>query len=216
MKLSFISPLCLIGAGDFSQDVFNLVKENFPVVAADGGANHLREISVTPECVIGDMDSIEDLGFFRKNTKVICVADQNSTDLEKCLQRIDAPLFIAIGFLGSRFDHSLEIMHVFEKYSDKNIIFLSEYDVIFLLPRIWKISLPLETRISFYPLREVKCLKSHGLKYPVDGLMMKQGVQIGTSNENSEKHVSVEQEETGLVCIMPINQYKKILKSLSL
>lgn len=216
MKLSFISPVCLVGAGDFSRNVFELVKEDFPVIAADGGANHLRAINVMPHCVIGDLDSIEGREFFEANTQVIQVSEQDSTDLEKCLQRIDTPLFLAMGFVGSRFDHNLEIMHVFEKYAYKNIIFFSGDDVIFKLPRVWVASIAIGTRISLYPLKETRILSASGLKYSIDDLVMKQGEQIGTSNENFEEHMYIEQEEAGLVCIMPIDQYKKILKSLVL
>jgi len=202
--INYKTAVYLVGNGDISVKHFDkLIKSEIPIIAADGGANRLKRLGLIPEIVVGDMDSIKDKEFFEKHSRLIEIKEQNSTDLEKCLRTISAPLYLALGFIGTRFDHSLEILHVLQSNPDKNIIFFSQRDVIFLIAKKWKSKFPLGTRLSFYPLKKTKISSSKGLKWPLDGLTMEQGKLIGTSNENIKKEIEIIQEERGLIAIIP-------------
>jgi thiamine pyrophosphokinase len=203
MKIKFTEPCFLIGAGQTEKkDFLDLYKIKSPLVAVDGGANSLNTWKIKPDIIIGDMDSVEDLTKF-KQSQILKISEQNTSDLEKCLLNIEAPLFLAFGFIGSRFDHGLEILHISQKYPRVHIIFFSEDDAIFLIPKKWEINLPLNTRISLYPLSPTKIKHSEGFKYPLGGLTLEQGNQIGTSNENIQKEVSLEKIEGTLLGIIP-------------
>lgn len=210
----FDSPVCLVGEGELPETQFrSLYSDGSPLIAADGGANYLRAWNVLPHAVVGDMDSLEDRDYFETHSQVLHVEDQDTTDLEKCLLRTEAPYFYALGFIGNRFDHTLEILHFLEKYPQKQIFFFSKQDVIFKIPRVWEAELPVGTRLSLYPLRETALRSSRGLKYPLDGLTMAQGQQIGTSNETDAPSLRIEQETAGLIGIVPYQFHHIITQS---
>ena len=48
-----------MGGADFSEELFKEVYDNeIPIIAADGGVNFLTEKNISPELVIGDLDSV--------------------------------------------------------------------------------------------------------------------------------------------------------------
>lgn len=215
MTFQFQTPIFLVGEGELPKAQFDLLySSKHPVIAADGGANHLRQFDIIPHCVIGDMDSLQDRAYFEAHSTVLHLEDQDSTDLEKCLNEVEAPLFLALGFIGKRFDHTLEILHILQKYTHKNIVFFSNEDVIVRLPAKCTFELPKGTRLSLYPLKETSVLKSEGLKYPLNGLVMKQGALIGTSNEVHKAPVRIEQEDESLIGIFPMAHSLTVLTSL--
>ncbi len=205
MTFQFQTPVFLVGEGELPEAQFkSLYSTDYPLIAADGGANILREFGVLPYAVIGDMDSLKDRAYFEIHSQVLHLEDQNSTDLEKCLNEVEAPFYLALGFIGKRFDHTLEILHVLEKYADKRVAFFSREDIIVRLPRHFRLQLPPQTRLSLYPLKRTQLLNSTGLKYPLKGLVMEQGQMIGTSNEQAEE---------GLIGIIPIEFSAQVLSA---
>ena len=102
--LSYSNTVYLIGNGSVHKEQFLSVYEpNAPLVAADGGANHLVQWDITPNAIIGDLDSMDDRSFWESQTKVIHIPDQDSTDFEKCAIYVLAPLYLCFGFCGSRY-----------------------------------------------------------------------------------------------------------------
>ncbi|PLX28344.1 thiamine diphosphokinase [Candidatus Parcubacteria bacterium] len=205
----------LIGTGNVIIDQFlSIYKEDSSLVAVDGGANHLKKLDIIPDKIIGDLDSLENKEYWKENTEIIEISDQNSTDLEKALENTQSKLYLAFGFEGERFDHTLQILHVLSKYLKKNIIFFAGTDIIFRLPKRWSIELPIYTRISLYPLHKTNILASEGLKWPVDELEMQQGHLIGISNKTVNSTVSIEQKKPNLVCVTHAKFYAKIMQTL--
>lgn len=212
---NYQNPVVLVGNGSFSKSCFNSAFElGFPFIAADGGANHLRNFGVFPELIIGDFDSIKEPEFFEAQSELIHLSDQNSTDLEKCLDVVSAPIYYAFGFLGSAFDHSLEVLHVLRKYLDKKIIFFSENEVIFNLSKQFKIYLPVGAQVSIYPLEQTQFIASKGLKYPLNGLNLEQGKMIGTRNETTSEELEIVYESGLCACIISKKYFNNLNKTL--
>ena len=93
----------LAGGGPFSARDLKLALARAPVpVAADSGADRLLKLGVVPQAVIGDMDSISDqaraeIPLDRQHL----VGEQLTTDFDKALRLIKAPLVLALGFAGA-------------------------------------------------------------------------------------------------------------------
>ena len=117
--------------------------------------------------------------------------EQDTTDFEKCLYSVDAPYFLAVGFLGRRFDHSLAATHILWRRRTQRVILVSEEEIVFLLPRHWRIEVPTASRVSLFPLRPIYVERSQGLRWPLDGLQLEIGQQIGTSNESAAPTVEI-------------------------
>ncbi len=169
-----------------------LLARGWPLVAADGGANSLHDQEVAPAAIIGDMDSLDDPAHWQSRTRLLHVTEQDTTDFEKCLYSINAPGIVALGFTGKRFDHTLAALHSLSVYGrEANIMLLAEQDVMWARHGRTRLQLQSGMRFSVYPLTRVGFDSSRGLEYALDGLVLEQGLAIGTSNRVIEPGVEI-------------------------
>ena len=61
-----------------------LKKISLPILAADGAANTLIHNGITPNVIIGDLDSLNH--DIVRNIRIVKDFDQNSTDFEKIME----------------------------------------------------------------------------------------------------------------------------------
>lgn len=83
-----------------------------PLLAADGGANHLARLGLRPIAVVGDLDSISDeTRAWLGEDCMIHRPDQDRTDLDKALEyaieEIGVTGLTVLAALGGRSDHDL-------------------------------------------------------------------------------------------------------------
>ncbi len=183
-QLKFDLPIILTGPADMDLDVLrSLLQQQMPLIAADGGANVLVENGIMPSAIIGDFDSVDKSYLIDDRVELIKLAEQDSSDFEKCLYSIDAPLFLAFGFVGKRFDHTLASLNTLMKYYlHKKVILISGEDISFVVNGAFSCAGQKLQNISLFPLMPIAFNNSLGLQYPLDGLELKFGGQIGTSN----------------------------------
>ena len=184
----------LIGGGPVVWNIPNLIK-GLQIVAVDGGLDICIDYSIVPNYFIGDMDSASPSAKqYAKlnNIPSNFVAEQETTDFEKALMHVDALGYVCLGFLDGRLDHSLAVLHVIQKQSQKRpILLLGSEDVVLTGPKDFRISLPVGERISIWPLGKVSFEYSTGLLYSLKNIEMVQGNLIGTSNSVSENSVQI-------------------------
>lgn len=174
------------------------------VVAADGGADVPLPAGTRLSAVIGDMDSLADQeALAAAGVAVHRLAEQETTDLEKCLQSIDAPLLVGVGFLGGRVDHELAALNALVRHPAPPVVLLGAEDVCFLCPPLLALDLPADTRVSFFPLAPAVGQVSEGLFWSVEGLAMAPGGRIGTSNRAIGGRVRVGFDAPAIVAILP-------------
>ena len=217
MYFSTQKKLLIVGGADFSEELFKEVYDNeIPIIAADGGVNFLTEKNISPELVIGDLDSVSEQKIHNiEPEKIIRISEQNSTDLEKVLFNTQSPLTIGIGFLGAQIDHELAALSALVKFSHKKIIFIGEHDIVFLVPPSFSLRSFNGMRVSLYPLDEVK-VHSDGLKWATDGLTMKPTGQLGTSNKAIGKSIHLAPDKPNLLLILPKTVLNEAISQLEL
>ncbi|MFD1809456.1 thiamine pyrophosphokinase [Gemmobacter lanyuensis] len=72
------------------------------VVAADGGADRALALGVRPAAVIGDFDSISAAAKAQlQGAQMLHLAEQETTDFDKALRSIRAPMVLALGVMGA-------------------------------------------------------------------------------------------------------------------
>ena len=163
---------------------------------------------------MGDLDSVSEQNVQNiEPKKVIRIPDQDSTDLEKVLLNTQSPLTIGIGFLGSQIDHELAALSALAKFPEKKIILIGEHDIIFLVPPNFSLRSYVGMRVSLYPLDEVK-VKSDGLKWTTNGLIMKPTGQIGTSNKAIGKIIHLTPNQPKLLLILPKKVINEVIPQL--
>jgi thiamine pyrophosphokinase len=196
--------LTLIGAGDVNKEVLSLALTYAPyLVAADGGAKLALNYGKTPNYLIGDFDSVDGDARARiPARRHLRIDDQDSTDFEKCLRVIDAPLIVGVGFLGRRLDHQLAALSALVRHADVACVLIGAHDAVFHVPKTLDIKLTPGTRFSLFPMRPVTG-RSAGLKWPIEGLSFAPGARVGTSNRVIAPQVRLTMDGPGMLVIVP-------------
>jgi len=207
-------PVALIGGAYVPEHVLDrALLHGQRVFAADGGAAALVARGVIPEAVIGDFDSLsDDVRASLPGEALHKVAEQDSTDFEKCISRIEAPLIVGAGFSGARVDHQLAVCNVLVRWPARRCVLISEDDAMFLAPPSMALNLPEGCRVSLFPMGVVEG-RSDGLNWPIDGLVLTPDGQIGTSNY-AVGPVQLSVTAPKLLVIVPVRHLDGIVRML--
>lgn len=205
----------LAGGGPFSARDLRLALARAPLaVAADSGADRLLRFGVMPQAVIGDMDSISprakaEIPVARQHL----VAEQVTTDFDKALRSIDAPLVLALGFAGARLDHGLAAFATLIARAERRCILLGPQDLAFAAPSRLELSLQPEEALSLFPLAQVTG-RSEGLEWPIEGIRFAPDGMIGTSNRVVARRVVLEFDCKGMLVILPRKRLDAAIRAL--
>jgi len=213
--ISFTGSVALFGNGDArTADLADARARSMRILAADGGANWLAHNGQRSELIIGDLDSVkEDVRNGQGEDELIHILEQDSTDFDKSLAAISAPLVLAYGFLGGRVDHQLANLSSLVRAHEKAVILVGEHDACAHIPDAISLDLPVGTRLSLYPMREVRG-HATGLRYPIEGLTFSPAAQIGTSNEANAPNVRLSFDSHGMLLILPRAQLDALIDGL--
>lgn len=204
MRIQTDTFITLLGGGAIDSAALEQALSLAPLlVAADGGADQALERGHMPAAVIGDMDSLSDKARAALDPSVLhLIDDQESTDFDKALRNIDAPMVLAVGFTGRRIDHELSVYHSLIAQRERVCIVLGEEDLLFHLNGDLSLSLPIGTRVSLFPLAKVT-VTATGLLWPVEDMEMAPWLRIGTSNQSVTSRVTLTASGAGLLVILP-------------
>jgi thiamine pyrophosphokinase len=210
-------PVTLVGAGPVPPRQLAAALALAPeAIAADGGGAVALPDGHRFRAAIGDMDSLEVAAALRAaGTAVHAIGEQETTDLEKCLYSVEAPLFLGVGFLGGRLDHELAAMNALVKHAHRAVVLVGEADVCFLCPPELVLNLPAGTRMSFFPLAPVRGRISEGLRWPVTGLAFSPEGRIGTSNAALGGPVRVGFDAPRVIAVLPEAHLGQVAERLS-
>ena len=177
------APVTLVGGGHVDPVALAQVLTIAPrLVAADGGAGHALAAGHQPEAVIGDMDSLIPADRARLQAGTIHqIAEQDSTDFDKCLTAIRAPVVLGLGFTGPRLDHQLAAYNSLVGHHRARCILVGSDEVVMLAPPALRLDLAPGDTVSLFPMGAVEA-KSEGLHWPVGGLSFAPDGRVGTSN----------------------------------
>ena len=206
----------VLGGGEASAESMERALARAPVlVAADGGAARALDLGKMPRAVIGDMDSLPDsVSGSIPADRLHRIEEQDSTDFAKCVRSIDSPIIVGVGVLNPRLDHGLAALNVLARNPGRRLVLLTESDLCFLCPPKLDIELPVGSRVSLFPMRQVTGT-SVGLRWQLDGLLFSPDGSTGTSNEVSRSQVAVCFREPGMLMILPAVQFDNAVDSLS-
>ena len=176
--------LVIVGGGDVDVALLRqLAADGAHLVGADGGGDVIAAAGLVPEAIIGDLDSLIDPEGWTAQTRVVRVAEQDTTDFEKALYSTSAPVTVALGMTGGRFDHTLAALDAVLRHArERHIILVDTADLALALTTPFSFAVPEDERVSIHPLGPVRFQSSVGLRYALDGLLLAPGVRLGTSN----------------------------------
>lgn len=213
--MQFSNNVTLLGASKVKRRVLTEALTFAPhLIAADGGVKNAVKIGQMPEFVIGDFDSADPLILAQiPPDRQIRIQEQVTTDFEKCLARIDAPLILGVGFLGRRLDHQLAAFNALMRFAKKPVVLLGTHDLCFHMPRELTLNVSVGTRVSLFPMVPVTG-SSEGLKWPIAQIPFAPDGRIGTSNSADQETIRLRMDGPGMLAIMPRAVLAQVVQAL--
>lgn len=195
--------ITLLGGGEIGPDDIKTALHLAPLlVAADGGAAAALEQCHELHAVIGDLDSLSASDRARiPAERIIRIEEQDSTDFEKALRMVAAPVILGVGFLGARLDHQFAALNVLARHRHKPCILIGATEIVMHVPPILEMDLKKGDVVSLLPMAAVRG-RSRGLEWPIDGLSLAPDGRIGTSN-CAMGRIQLEMDGPGMLTIVP-------------
>ena len=179
------------------------------IIACDGASDFLLKEKITPDAVIGDMDSAS-AATIRTLTAAgvpfIKQAAQDKNDLEKALDYALSEKYTeinVIGFTGKRFDHSLNNLSILLRYSKRSLLKMydDKFRYYFVRDKI-ELTCAVGAAVSLIPLSKASGVKTSGLKYPLNKEALKLGKREGALNEAVSESICIKLKKgVLLVCV---------------
>lgn len=210
-----LRPVTLIGAGSVPSAVIEAALPLAPeVVCADGGANVALRMGLDPVAVIGDFDSLSDAARAAiPDDRLHPIAEQDSTDFDKCLRHIAAPLVLGAGFDGSRVDHQMAAFNALVRRPERRCILLGPELITFVAPSELRLDLAVGTLVSLFPMAPVAG-RSSGLRWPIEGLDFAPDGRVGTSNEISGP-LHLRFDTPSMLVMLPLTALEPVARAFS-
>ncbi|MHA6262669.1 thiamine diphosphokinase [Arenibacterium sp. CAU 1754] len=212
--LSSNSPVTLVGGGIVGSEDLALALQHAPtLVAADSGAGPVLDAGLMPDAVIGDFDSLS-IGDRARipQERLFLIDEQDSTDFDKALRHIAAPLVVAVGFLGARVDHQLAAFNALVRLQDRPCVMLGPHEAIFHVPARLSLNLSDGDVVSLFPMSPVRG-RSKGLEWPIDDLHLSPNGRVGTSNR-ARGPIQLEMDGPGLLALVPRSAFGSVISTL--
>ena len=184
--------------GNSTSNVLNIESNFEEIIAVDSGVEHLLNLSLDPNTLIGDLDSIskKSLDEVKKNGVKILAFNSNKdqTDFELALNYLEeaekSKVYI-IGGESGEIDHLISIfllipsISYFENiiwlYGDKRIIFRQKIEL-----NIKKL-----TKFSIIPLSDLTNLSIDGAEWNLDNKDIQFGETLTLRNSTNEEQLNI-------------------------
>lgn len=191
------SILCLNGALPESE----FFSTALPIIAADGAANTLVKMGITPQLVIGDLDSIDPE--LLQQLPVLHYPNQDHCDFEKSLDYLAKQQLlpsIIVGVNGGYLDHILNNVNVF--VGTKNILYAPPIIGFALSGNETKeIILPVNTKISMLGMPEA-VVSTNGLRWELNRYQLLFPGRNSCFNQSREKLVRIHIERGSMLVLI--------------
>ena len=183
-----------------------IIKEADQVIAVDGGADNCIKLGVTPDYIIGDLDSIslEAKTKFEKKSRLIYDGDQNKTDMQLAINlsnSLKPEKIIFTGTIGNRIDHTIaNIFSLAHAKADSKIV--DEYNEVYFVKKNLELSGKKGDLVSILSVSDVQGLTYEGLKWNLNKADVPSG-WIGICNEMIEEKAKISLAYGKIIVIKP-------------
>lgn len=203
--LAFDGPIAIVGGGFVDTALLlDLAARDVALIGADGGGDVIGSVGLVPYAIVGDLDSLADREAWAARTRVLHIAEQDTTDFQKAIYSTSAPITLALGVTGKRLDHTLAALSAVLQYSpSRHLLIVDEVDVALAVVGAVEFNATAGERVSVHPLLPISFAASEGLLYPLDGLTLEMGRRVGSSNAATGGRVTiVPKDQTPWLLIM--------------
>ncbi len=201
-----MSKCYIFGSSIIENYDFYEISEGSYIIAADGGYEHVRNLGLCPDLIIGDFDS---LGMEISDKCKIFTAptEKDETDMllavKKALEQGCSEIYIC-GGLGGRLDHSFANIQMLEYIFQNGAVgvLLSEENIVTLQEKkLQKYPRREDWYFSVFSFGESSIATVHGTKYDAEKMEFKRSFAIGVSNEILSEYAEITLESGILLVI---------------
>jgi thiamine pyrophosphokinase len=175
-------------------------------VAADGGANSARMLGLTPDLIIGDLDSITPAT--RRtfhDVATLRIQRQDNTDIEKALDHIrkhGGRKVIVLGATGGRIDMTLATLSVCWQYvAGLDLVIAADGWYAVPLRGTRAFDAPTGTRVSLIPFGPCSGITLQGLRFPMMSGKLRVG-EVAVSNVVRSRRFGVTVKRGNLLVVV--------------
>ena len=189
-----------------------LIDPNDVIIAADGGAIHCSTLGVTPDVIIGDMDSLSEedqqywagkhVPFIRHSRR------KDETDLELALlhaRDLPAGEILVLGALGGRWDQTFAnlMLPLYHRLAGLEVAFWHEGTWITVITHSRTIKGKAGQTVSLIPLGgNALGVSTTGLEWPLNNETLYLGGSRGVSNVLLGESAQITVEQGTLLCFI--------------
>ena len=206
----------ILADGDFPADPIPLsfLEKAERIVCCDGAALALVRHGMTPDAIVGDLDSLS--ADFRKRYSecLVHVEEQDDNDLTKafrfCMEKGWKNIII-LGATGKREDHTLGNLSLLADYSlqAEKISLVTDHGIFVAVNTPGRFESSKGEQISIFALDEGIKVTSENLKYPMKEYPLRRWWQA-TLNEALEENFSLDFEKGKFLLIFRAFRGRKI------
>lgn len=180
------------------------------VICADGGTRHAYKLGITPDIIIGDLDSSGSEYIEHFKSKAVPIIKYSShkdkTDTHICLEyameKYDE--IILLGASGSRLDHTLGNISILRLAADqgKTAWMMDENNALTIIKDRIRLEGSKGDILSLLPLSSrVEGITIKGVSYPLENAVMEIGNPYGVSNQFENEVVELSIQSGYLIVI---------------
>ncbi len=179
------------------------------IIAADGGINICLANNITPDCLIGDLDSHNSIPQQMSHIKTLQIPDQNTTDLQKALTHaatLNPDLIEVCAAFGKRSDHGLGNLLILHSFAaNSKLIMHDSFGTFTLLkPGEEYFKNKKGQTVSIFSLFAVSGIQLNGFEFPIIEEEL-QSPFLGVSNKIIEVVASIKFEQ-GKLLVYELNK----------
>jgi thiamine pyrophosphokinase len=186
--------------------IASLIKNYDRCIAVDGGLLHCRAMNITPDLIIGDLDSSppEILNLYPDVPIENFPTDKNKSDMELAIDAVNVPSVEKIAFFGAlenRTDHTLANLFLLSRLPQK-IVIETEKETLFCIEGKKRYPCHSGQTVSFFPFGSAtKGVTSKGLKWELKGATLDKNF-FSLSNVCLDNRFEITIEQGQLICCL--------------
>lgn len=191
-------------AAEFDELIAPIGEKDY-ILAADGGYRHVKKLGLTPDCILGDFDS---LGFVPEDSAVFPV-EKDDTDAMLAVRRglsLGYKEFYLYGSLdGPRLDHTVanfQTLLFLEEHGATGYLIGKDYIVTALKNGTVRFPAGFEGIISVFCMgADAQGVTIEGLQYPLENGTLSAGFPLGVSNHFMGKEAAITAKKGSLLIL---------------
>lgn len=206
----------IVGAGDFSVDIFSPPEDSF-IIAADGGYKHLLSYGITPDEIVGDFDSLGEVPDHPNVTKLPVHKDDTDifSAVKSALKKGFDRFYIYGATGGKRFDHTVANFQILQYIANRNaagFIVDKGFNAVAVKNSSLIFDSNFKGTISLFSLCEkAEGVKIKGLEYEIENATLSPDFPLGVSNSFKGEQAEISVKNGIITAIWYENRLPEII-----